>query len=384
MKHVRLFIITIALSLLVNPIFAQEEFLPAGVRDISDRAYEPAVIELIDNAKESVVISMYSISVGKVEKNPVRLLLRDLLEARNRGVEVTLYLNTRFSFSNVRKYSEKLFDSSIFHDLKEAGCNINLIPSKYRLHDKLIIVDKRYIVESTANWSTSALKANFESGTLIDSPELAKIKLLRLDTIPLRVAVEEPPTPSYITELPKSIMIPGDFVTDEDYLTKFTSSNDNYSLSLYLLLLTHSQKMQKNEFFVDLEDMALSLGMPTTWSTGEQRRVVRKNLLKLKNRYGLIDELKLFHGIDAWIKLADLDGSTFDVPTDFLELNAKNKLTTRLKAVLIIKAYLKDKGEDVSTLSIRELNRRFGIHRAVLSTALKELKRLEEHNKERE
>ncbi len=35
------------------------DYYPAKVRDISDRAYEGAVIELLDNAKESIVMSMW-------------------------------------------------------------------------------------------------------------------------------------------------------------------------------------------------------------------------------------------------------------------------------------------------------------------------------------
>jgi len=78
------------------PLGAQDEFIPAKVKDISDRAYEPEVIKLLDGARKSIVMSMYSISLGAKGNNPVKLLLNDLLEARQRRVSVTLYLNTRF------------------------------------------------------------------------------------------------------------------------------------------------------------------------------------------------------------------------------------------------------------------------------------------------
>ena len=73
-----------------------EEFYPARVSDISDREYEEVVIELIDNAEESVVIGMYHISTQLKANNPVKLLLNDLVEAEERGVEVRIYLNTKF------------------------------------------------------------------------------------------------------------------------------------------------------------------------------------------------------------------------------------------------------------------------------------------------
>lgn len=60
-------------SLLLAFAQDQPEFFPAKVKDISDRKYEPAVIELLDNARESIVISMYIIQTDG--KSPVQLLI---------------------------------------------------------------------------------------------------------------------------------------------------------------------------------------------------------------------------------------------------------------------------------------------------------------------
>ena len=79
-----------AVSLITAPAHSAGDFLSARVKDISDRKYEGAVIELLDNAKESIVISMYTINLGTTNNNPVKLLLNDLFEARERGVSVTV------------------------------------------------------------------------------------------------------------------------------------------------------------------------------------------------------------------------------------------------------------------------------------------------------
>ena len=50
------FILT--LSIIAGGFCFAEEFHPAKVRNISDREYEQAVINLIDNAKKSVVIGI--------------------------------------------------------------------------------------------------------------------------------------------------------------------------------------------------------------------------------------------------------------------------------------------------------------------------------------
>ncbi|MBU3911975.1 MAG: hypothetical protein KKD90_05255, partial [Candidatus Omnitrophica bacterium] len=80
----------------VFPAYPSDDSSPEKITDLSDRKYEQALIDLLDNAKESIVVSMYGISPGAGEKSPVMLLLNDLLEARKRGVSVTMYLNTRF------------------------------------------------------------------------------------------------------------------------------------------------------------------------------------------------------------------------------------------------------------------------------------------------
>ena len=170
--------IFLASFLIVAPLPAQDTFIPAKVKDISDRAYEPAVIELLDGAKESIVMSMYVISLGTKHNNPMRLLLNDLVEARERGVGVTVYLNTKFR--DTRKDDTRITEGSAVKILKNAGCVVHFIKYRTRLHDKLIIVDGRFVVDGSTNWSISALRDNYESATLIDSPELATIKLARL------------------------------------------------------------------------------------------------------------------------------------------------------------------------------------------------------------
>src|SRR3989338_447986 len=93
-------ILAVIFLLTVTLAGAAYESAPARVTDISDRAYEGAVIKLLDGAEKSIVISMYSVSLGAQGNNPMRLLLNNLVEARGRGVEVTLYLNTKFKGSD--------------------------------------------------------------------------------------------------------------------------------------------------------------------------------------------------------------------------------------------------------------------------------------------
>ena len=355
-------------------LYAVEDFLPAApIKDISGRAYEPAVIELLDGAKESIVIAMYSISLGTKNRNPVRLLLNDLIEARERGVSVDMYLNTKFK--GVSKESMRLVHNPELEGLKKAGCKIHLVPPGRRLHHKLIIVDGRYVVEGSANWSISALRENFESVSLIDSTELAKVKLLQLKLIPLtsKPKVKPPRVAPYIENLSEEIILPQALVLDKKYFPAMVTRQDNRSLDLYLILLAYSRAENKKEFFLDLESMGLSLGMPDSWSDTALRRQVIKTLKKLKKRYNLID-VKFFHGKNAWTELADIPGDTFKVSSKLIRPDQGKGYSLRVKFYLMAEALFKAQDKDINSMTIREAARQLHVGRNTLSKARRDLK----------
>lgn len=375
MKRNRFYLLSIlilTISLITQAVCSADDFVSSRVKDISDRSYEEAVITLLDNAQNSIVISMYSISLGTETMNPVRLLLNDLLEARERDVKVTLYLNTRFKKS--KKGGIAFVQSPIFKELEEAGVLIHFIPFNRRLHDKLIVVDSRYIVEGSANWSISALKNNFESSTLIDSRNLARVKLLRLRNFLISSTPrgEKIYTSAYIENLPKSLNLPEEFLLNKKYLSLMVTSSDKRAMDLYLLLLAHSQATGKQEFLIGLEAMALSLGMPDSWTYSALRRQVIKSLKKLQNRYRLI-EVSFFHSRDARVILTDIPGNTLVISSDSLIQPDSTKLTMRLKFLLLIQALLKEEDKDLYSVSKSALAKRFSVNLSTIKAAFKDL-----------
>lgn len=257
----------------------------------------------------------------------------------------------------------------------DAGCVFHLLPSRLRLHDKLVIVDSRFVVEGSTNWSISALKSNRESATLIDSPELAGIKLLRLKMLPLIIEPKEkePHRALYLENLPDSIVIPNLLLLDGRYFPKMFTSQDSRGMDLYLLLLAHSQVVGKSNFFVELESMALSLNMPVSWLDFGLRRQVIRSLKRLRDNYGLVG-VKFFHGKDAWIELTNLPQEVFSINS---KLITNQKISYRLKFLLMIKSLLESQGEDLYSISKQELARRFHIHPWTVGEAFKELKQYE-------
>ena len=353
-----------------------EESHPAKVSDISDREYEQAVINLIDNAKESVVIGMYHITTQLEANNPVKLLLNDLVEAEERGVQVSIYLNTKFPDVSY----EELVGEDEFKMLKEAGCELYFIPSGRKLHDKVVIVDTRYVVEGSANWSISALKNNFESATLIDSPGLAKEKIARLEKIyQMQKDKEEDGErerkPLYLGSIIERVEVKKALLEDKRYFPVMLKKSDRRAMDLYLILLAYSQKLKKIEFSLKLEDTALGLGMPESWDDESLRRQAIKALRTLQDRYNLI-EVEFYHASDAQITILPVSGESFAIETSTVDSHDKD-ISQRLKFLLLVKALLKKEGKDLDSMPQKEIMQRFHIAERTLEKALADLKKME-------
>ena len=349
------------------------EFYPAKVSDISDREYEQAVISLIDNAQKSVVIGMYHISTQLELNNPVKLLLNDLVEAEKRGVQVRIYLNTKFPDVSYKE----LVDEDEFKALKEAGCELYFIPPGRKLHDKVVIIDRRYVVEGSMNWSIIALKNNFESATLIDSPGFAKEKIARLERIyRLQKEKEEDKegerSPLYLSSIIENIDVKKALLEDERYFPGMLKASDRRAMDLCLILLAYSQKLEKIKFFLNLEDAGLGLGLPVSWDNESLRRQVIRALRTLQDRYNLI-EVEFNYASDAYITMLPVSGESFIIETSIVYPHDK-EISQRLKFLLMVKVLLGKEDKDLDSMSQKEIMRRFHIAERTLEKALADLK----------
>jgi hypothetical protein len=366
----------IALAAL-TPATAAETY-PARVRDISDRAYESAVLDLIDSAKGSVVVSMYIMVPS--EEGPVGLLMKALEKALDRGVSVELYLNTDFAGS----MTAPTFEEMPFKRLEEKGAVIKPVSQKYMLHDKLVIVDSRYVVEGSHNWSIKALKQNHESATLIDSPDLAREKSSRVRELPLeknRLArlrkLEELRTPP---PLPENTLIPlpKALLEDKNLLPRLLSNREKRTFNAYFLLILSGYAVGRGdlpgEFPVNLGELADDLKVSKLWFT-EQRRwqKVADILRELRDIYGLID-VEFRYGPEEWIRIKRFPGGTFPVGLDFFEADYLNSTTTRAKYVYLIKALLKEEGKTLDSYTRERLAEKYNIGLSQLYRGLREIK----------
>ncbi|GEM_PF-798265 len=163
-------VVAIILSCLSWPALVSA--LPANnVTPISPREYFQQVHPLLQNAQKSIRLVIYEIRYYPRFKNsPTNLLIQALIEAHKRGVSVEVIVeeSNDHAVDNAQKNREAVAL------LEKEGILVYFDSPDTTTHDKILVIDERYVVIGSTNWSYHALEKNNESSVLIDSPELAK------------------------------------------------------------------------------------------------------------------------------------------------------------------------------------------------------------------
>ncbi len=154
-------------------IACSAQAMPADVRPVNDRDYLPSALKLIGQSRQSVRAIMYlAQSNAAYPKDPVRQLLQALADARARGVDVAVLLERpKEKFASSRDLAEK--NSRVKDWLLEHGIPAYQDSVETTTHAKVLVVDKRYVILGSTNWTYSALARNHEASVLIDSAALA-------------------------------------------------------------------------------------------------------------------------------------------------------------------------------------------------------------------
>lgn len=339
----------------------------AQVADASDRAYEPVAIQLIDGAASSIVLAMYYLRAGNHDRHPVSRLLNDLREAAQRGVRVELYLNTKFAGAAAAS-----LDTPWLARLREAGVSVTGFSPSRRWHGKLLVVDERYVLEGSANWSVEALKTNGESNTLMDSPPLARQKLARVRVwgVPLpktpAPARPEPPTPAMVS-------VPLAWLARGGVMPQMVTRDDERGFDVLLLLLRRAAAEGTPAFAVDLTRLGLDSGLTATKSTIRIHVEMLTVLNRLRRRYAVVT-VQANPRREAWVSLTVPEGPTVAMPGAFTAPDALQRQSAEASHLALLTEGLRQsEGVDVAALSLAELSRRTGLSLSVLRHARREL-----------
>lgn len=331
------------------------------IQDISDRVYQGQVYALLDQARSSIVISMYILRPGDDPKHPVNRLLEDLIEARRRGVEVTIYLNTKFESGG---NPSQTADSPRFQKLRKSGVTIKLVSPVRRLHDKLLIIDRRFVVEGSMNWSVSAITDNFESATIIESPELAETKLRRISFLPIW-GEEKKKLPTKKEEIfpagpPTSLELPIALIEERKYFPKMIHYQRARAMKMFLLFLYLAQSKGSLKFTFLPEMVGEYLGI----LQGKDRSAIRRQVIRVLRDLQEIDKLlktEFHHGKDAYVELFPPAGPVFAVGSHELEAGELATLNDNQIFFRMVAARLHREGKRLEDLTQTEIKRRFFI-----------------------
>jgi len=148
---------------------------------LTNRDYFPVVHQLFQEAQQSIQVMMFSARyytekprhAGDIEHVPgthwsnTNVLLDDLVEAQQRGVDVLIILD-----SSTWNQSNTELNETFGRLMTEGGVAVFMDDPEVTTHCKLIVVDDQLTVVGSTNWSYYALDQNNETSVMIRSPEI--------------------------------------------------------------------------------------------------------------------------------------------------------------------------------------------------------------------
>jgi phosphatidylserine/phosphatidylglycerophosphate/cardiolipin synthase-like enzyme len=143
---------------------------PARTTLLKNREYGEALLQGIRNARSSILVSCYLFKITEFPDNLPRRIAEGLIDARRRGVAVTVILEQS------RKTDDSLNRENRATGilLSRSGVTVRFDSLRKTTHTKVVVIDGRYVYLGSHNLTHSALTRNNELSVLLDSPETAR------------------------------------------------------------------------------------------------------------------------------------------------------------------------------------------------------------------
>src|SRR4030043_21649 len=145
--------------------------LPAeDVQLVTDAQYFKIAKKLIREARHSIQVMMFE--MGYYDRNPntpSNLLIKELINAKKRGVKVEVLLEVREGEDRTAKRNRHTGKI-----LSDGGVEVIYDSLAKTTHAKGMVVDGQLTLLGSTNWTYHALTENHEVSVLIRSKEVAK------------------------------------------------------------------------------------------------------------------------------------------------------------------------------------------------------------------
>ena len=133
------------------------------ITPVTDRMYAGSAIQIISGAKESIYIAAFQMKYYEnFLDSKQNKIVRELIYAKERGVDVVIVVD---------EFSKK---DNAYDLLTAKGVKIKYDGKDVTTHSKLIVVDGKYVLIGSSNFSFYGLEKNREANVLVEDSRLAK------------------------------------------------------------------------------------------------------------------------------------------------------------------------------------------------------------------
>ncbi len=167
-------LVVLLVALLVRPYRAPPRLLGS---DGEPRPYVQAVVERIRAAHQRIDLVMFSSWMEDGGDPPD--LVAELAAAAARGIAVTVCLDY-----DERETGSEDRNGPVARWLAARGVRVLRDEGDRRTHAKVLVVDERWVVLGSHNWTRTGIHRNRELSLLLDDPALAAEILAWTRTIP--------------------------------------------------------------------------------------------------------------------------------------------------------------------------------------------------------
>lgn len=167
------------LILSTHTIRGAERTRPGEVRGLADGEYYETLIDLINNARESIDAAMFLFKISEAPDNRPAKVLDRLITARRRGVDVKVLLEDSGYDEEINSENRRVAKKLAQNDIQ-----VDFDSPRTTTHVKMVVIDQRYLMVGSHNLTHAALANNHEYSVLIDNRDLARDALAYLRSLP--------------------------------------------------------------------------------------------------------------------------------------------------------------------------------------------------------